>query len=278
MQADDLHQVTALIGGHRADAHLRHGLEHALLECVAVLRHGFARPEFRLRGDAFGGRICQPRAQRGRAEGQQRRRLVRVAHFAGVDHEASARAKAFAIERLGDHAGDEQSGQRCALAIDVSIRQHQDDHAAANGRDRVTRQLFERRSERERAPGNVVGHRQGQRGTLRLRVQRVELAERQDRRFAHHHAAIERRFVEQAAAPAKHRAQRHHRLFAQRIDRRIGDLRESLAEEVGQQPPPRAQHRQRACRRPSIRSLPCHLRPSGRRINSISSEVYPNAR
>ena len=59
--------------------------------------------------------------------------------------------------------------------------------------------------------------------------------------------------AEQVRARADHRHQRHHQLLADRIDRRVGDLREVLLEIVVEQLGLAARARRSACRCPSSR-------------------------
>ena len=70
--------------------------------------------------------------------------------------------------------------------------------------------------------------------------------------------------AEQVRARADHRDQAHHQLLADRIDRRVGDLREILLEIVVEQPRPVGQHGDAACRCPSTRSDRRRLAPSAR--------------
>ena len=63
--------------------------------------------------------------------------------------------------------------------------------------------------------------------------------------FSMHVADVVRAVGEDVALAADLRRQRHHAVLAQRIDRRVGDLRERLAEIVVQRPHLLAQHRHR---------------------------------
>ena len=64
---------------------------------------------------------------------------------------------------------------------------------------------------------------------------------------------------------AEQRRQRHDRRFAVRIDRRVGDLRKALAEEIGEEP------RRAPTARPAARRRPSSRPPRGRRRPSASA-------
>ena len=70
--------------------------------------------------------------------------------------------------------------------------------------------------------------------------------------------------IEQVAFRADGRGHRRDQLLADRVERRVGDLREQLLEVVEQQPRLGRQHRQRRCPCPSSRSLPRRPAPSAR--------------
>jgi hypothetical protein len=72
-----------------------------------------------------------------------------------------------------------------------------------------------------------------------------QLALRQHRRVEHHVVHILGTVVEDVAFLADLRGQRHHAVLAQRVDRRVGDLRERLAEAVVQRADALAQDRHR---------------------------------
>ena len=63
--------------------------------------------------------------------------------------------------------------------------------------------------------------------------------------------------------------------FAQRIDGRVGDLREALAEEGVERTRRAGQGRNARCRRPSTRRRLCRRRPWAARIMRTSSRVKP---
>ena len=99
---------------------------------------------------------------------------------------------------------------------------------------------------------------------------------RQNRRAQHDARRARRELVDEAAVSAEHRRQRHDRRFAVRIDRRVGDLREALPEEIGEQPRPRDS----AAGGASSPIEPIASWPSaiiGLSSSSISSREQPNA-
>ena len=66
---------------------------------------------------------------------------------------------------------------------------------------------------------------------------------------------------EDVAHVAEPGEQAHHAVFTQGIDRRVGHLREHLAEVVVQAPILAREHSRAACHRPSSRSAPCRRPP-----------------
>ena len=86
----------------------------------------------------------------------------------------------------------------------------------------------------------------------------------QHRAFQHEHVGLRLVLGEDVAEVLEARAQAHHALFAQRVDRRVGDLREILPEEVRQRPVVVRQNGERRSHRPSSRWLPCRLPPWAR--------------
>ena len=80
---------------------------------------------------------------------------------------------------------------------------------------------------------------------VRQRHDLAQLALRQHRRGQQHLLGILRRRIEDVALEADLRRQRHHEALAQRIDRRIRDLGEGLAEIFVQRPRLARQHRDR---------------------------------
>ena len=161
--------------------------------------------------------------------------MVRVARGAGLDDQVDRAAQAGADQVLVHRAGGEQRMQHDLPAARAAVGQDQQQHALARGGLGLRADVLDGgtdagvgiEGEFDVAVGTVVG---------RHRQQLAQLALRQHRRIevdvAHGLGAVGEHI---ALAPELGR-QRHHAVFAQRIDRRIGDLREGLAEAVVQRP------------------------------------------
>ena len=246
-QADDLEQLRAAVAGDRRDAHLGEDLQQPLVQAGAVA--ALDRREVLRRGLAAALQRGQ-RLQRqigmhgGGAVADQRRDVVRVADGAGVDQQVGAAAQPGADQRVVHRAGGEQGMHRHPPRRRVAVGQHQDHAAVGDGPHRPGGELAHHLAQIARAvpvqadPVRPVD-------ALAEGQQALEFLVRQHRRFDHHPLGVAARLLEQVELRAQAGLQRHHDLLAQRIDGRVGDLRELLAEVVVQRARLARQHRQR---------------------------------
>ncbi len=179
---------------------------------------------------------------------------MHFARRARLDDEAGARAQPLADEVLVHGRGGEQRGNRQEVGGHLPIGHDQDVVAEM---DRVLRRRRERRERRFHA---VAAPR---RGVADVELEGLERAAREERRVPDllHRAVRQDRLLrleahrqslgirghvdgEQVRPRADERDERHHELFADRIDRRVGDLREQLLEVAVEGLRPRGQHRQ----------------------------------
>ena len=190
-----------------------------------------------------------------RAVAGEQREVVHLARRAGLDHEPRAGAQALADEVLMHRRGREQRGNRQQIGRHLAVGHDQDVVAEVNGVLGRGRQRRERRFHAVRAPGRRIADVELVRPE---RAAREELdvadlfhrAVREDRLLRlepHRKVGRVRRDVdrEQVRPRPDERDERHHELFADRIDRRIRHLREQLLEVAVEHLRPPGQHRQR---------------------------------
>ena len=178
-----------------------------------------------------------------------------LARRAGLDHEAGAGAQALADQVLVHRRGREQRGDRQQLGRHLAVGHDQDVVAQVNGVLGRRRQRRERRLHAVRAPRRRIAdvELEGLERTAREERDVADLlhrAVRQDRLLRlepHRQVGGVRRDIdgEQVRPRPDERDERHHELFADRIDRRIRHLREQLLEVAVEHFRPSGQHRQR---------------------------------
>ena len=139
--ADGFEGLCTLVGIEHRDAHLRHDLEHAFFERLAVVGHRLLGGDFAelvlpgIRGDELAdGGVAEVGADRGRAETEAAGDLVHVADFAGFDHQRGAHALADAVEVVMDGADGEQGGNGDALGGSGAVGEDEDVAIVLHGR------------------------------------------------------------------------------------------------------------------------------------------------
>ncbi len=141
-------------------------------------------------------------------------------------------------------AGGQQGRYQRAVAFRVTVAQQQDDGTGTHGGFGFGLEAVQRLF--QRFTGLQVQVDQRVRGLeLRQRQQLAQFALAQHRRVEHHLHGVVRRGFEHIAFRAQLGGQRHHDLFAQRVYRRVGHLREGLAEIVADRADLVRQHRER---------------------------------
>ena len=250
IQPDDLEQLRAAVAADGADAHLRDDLRQALVDALAV-----AAADLRLLAalldlqDAAPAQVeqrlvGQVRIHRGGAHADQAGDMVRVARGAGLDDQVDVAAQALAAQVMVHRAGGEQGMHHRPALLRAAVAQHHHHHALARGL-------------RHLGADALDGALHAFRGVVRqvdvavlLVVRRhlhdlPQLALGQHRRVEDDVVHRLAPGVEDVGLPAQLGGQRHHAVFAQRIDRRVGDLRERLAEVVVERAMLLREHRHR---------------------------------
>ena len=248
---DRLEHLRAGVGHVGRDAHLRHHLLQALADRLDVVldRLGLAVGPREAAGEQRLER--EVRMHRLRAVAAEQREMVHFARAAGLDHEAGRGAQPLADQVLVDRRQGQQRRNRDALLVDQAVRDHDDRVARAHRVLGLRGERGEARLDRLLAPGHRVGD---------VELAGLELAAgvALDVPDLLHLVEVEHRLAdlqaqrrvelvdaEQVRLRPDERHQRHHQLFADRVDRRVGDLREELLEVVVERLVLVRQHRER---------------------------------
>ncbi len=246
---EDLRAAVRLVGG---DAHLGHHLVEPLADRLDVALARFLRVQRRHRVVQLRQRLQrQVGMDRLGAVAREQREVVHLARRPRLDDQPGGRAQSLLDQMLVHGRRREQRRYRQQLGGDVAIGQDQDVVALPDRVDRVRRQARQRRLHALRAPRGRIADVQLDRPE-RAAGEQLDMADLlhvvrgQDRllrlepqwRLGHVDA-------EQVRARADERHQRHHQLLADRVDGRVGDLREQLLEIVVEDLRPVGQHRQR---------------------------------
>ncbi|KAG0776598.1 hypothetical protein G6F22_012457 [Rhizopus arrhizus] len=249
-QADDLEQLRATVAGHGADAHLRDDLRQALVDALAVaaadlrLLAALAELEDAAAAEVEQGLVGQVRVHRRGAEAEQAGHVVRVARGAGLDDKIHVAAQAQPREVVVDGAGGQQGVHHRPPGHRVAVGQQQHHHAVARGLfgfgtdalDTGTQAFVLAVGQVEQAVGlHVLVHLQ----------QLAQLALAEYRRVEDDVVHRLRAGMEDVGLLAELGGQGHRAVFAPRVDRRVGDLGEGLAEVVVERAAALAQHRHR---------------------------------
>ena len=267
-QPDGLEDLRPGVGGDRRDAHLRHGLAHALAERLDQVRGGRGRVDA---GDvAAGGEVLdgghgQVRVHRGGPVAQQQRDVVHLAGVAGLGDEPDAGARALLDQVLVHRADQQQRRDRRVVRVDAAAGQHDEPRAVL---DRRRDLLGDLREPPEQA-GPTLGRREdaahgvrGEPGVLPVVVDVDDLGElvvAQHRERQDHLATARRARVEQVLLRTQLAEQRGDQLLADRVQRRVRDLGEQLAEVVVERPRPRREEGERGV----VAHRADRLRPGG---------------
>ena len=130
----------------------------------------------------------------------------------------------------------EQARNRSRLGIDIAIGKDQQRIAGLDGKRSALAKAVERALEFLFAAIDrySAGSVSASKSPVRNTAQFLEIPIGQDRMLQLQRVAVLRRLVEDVALVPDVAGERHHQLFANRIDRRIRDLREELLEVVEQ--------------------------------------------
>ncbi len=285
-QADDLEQLRAAIAADGADAHLRQDLQQALLDAAAVAATQFGRLVAALaleRAAAAQRRTASGRPGRDTPRSRRRRSgrpSGAVARAAGFDDQVGSRSAGRRRTRWWWIAPvASRAWMATAAGRGVAVRQQQQDarRVAPRPRPRRTGAASACCSDSSASQVQVNSARSHRRTRAATAAAAACAGDSTGELSMHLHA--------RCRASARRHCLRGPICVAsdittcsrKRIDRRIGDLREGLAEVVVQRTHMVRQHRAAACRRPSSRWLPARSRPARAARLSRSSRVSWNS-
>ena len=251
LEAHGLEDLRAAIGLDRGDAHLRDRLEQAFADRFdEVLRRllqqlvqllGVGRPlaaVLRGPGDSPLDYELVERLERqvgvdgARAIADQGREVVHLTRLARLEDDARPQARALDHEMVVDGGDREQRGNRHPAGPDRAVGEDDDVDAR---RDRLVRFAADPLDRPAHAGCALLG---GPGDVERQRfvhvvldvAKRLELAVEQDRLVEQELVRVLGGLLEQVALVAEARREAHHDLLADRVDRRVGHLREQLLE------------------------------------------------
>ncbi len=236
-QADRVEDLRAAIGLIGRDAHLRHDLEQSLVDRLDVALDQLvgAHRLGQVLGHRDQGLEGEIGIDRFRAIAGETGEMVHLAHFASFDDEADRGAQTLADQVMMHRRGRQQGRDRDAVRPDHAVGKDDDVVAAEHRRLGAFAQAPQRLGHALAAVGDVIGD------VERLGVERIlEMADAAnllqvlvgEDRLAHFEPLAPRMSleVEQVRPRADERDQAHDQFFADRVDRRVGDLGEVLLE------------------------------------------------
>ena len=242
--------LPAEIGRDGGDAHLGHDLEHpGVKRREVVVDHLVQRHLIELALGVQPGQAAerQPGMHGVRAEANQAGDLMHIARVAAAGDDARVEPPAV-LDQVVVNSGDrEQHRDRRALRTDRFVGQNQRAVAVVDRVVDVVAERVERRFQAGLAVGDGEGRVErgsGETGQAKL-ADRGEVVVEQDRRGEMDQLRGLGRLFEQRVAPSQPGVERHHVALANRVDRRVGHLRELLLEVGVEQPRRVGQHRER---------------------------------
>ena len=206
--------------------------------------------------------------------------MVHLAGVAALDDQPDLGALLLADEVVVHRGGEQQAGDRRVDLVAVAVAEHDDPRPALDRLADLVADRVERPAQRQAAAGDAVqaaDHRTRQVGVrpvgtvvLQVLVDVVDVDDLgqlvvvDDRERQHQLAAALRTRREQVALGPDRRADGGDDLLADRVERRVGDLREQLLEVVEQQPRALAEHGDRRVGAHRAERLAAGFGPSGR--------------
>ena len=231
---EDLRTAVGLIG---RNAHLRHHLVEALADRLDKVHRPVARRQLREPLVQMLHRFQrQVRMDRFGAVAGEQRKMMNFARRARFDDQPCAGTKPVADQVLMHRRGRQERGNRHQLRRGLAVGDDQDVVAEPGGVFRVCAKARQRRFHARRAPGSRVAD-------VELERAKSRAGKKPDVADLFHFLGGKDRLLrlearrrigfvdtEQIRARPDKRDQRHNQLFTNRVDRRIGDLREQLLE------------------------------------------------
>ena len=187
------------------------------------------------RGEIADGGLGHIRGNRARAERYEHRRLMRIAHIAAFHGDGHGGALLRAHEVLLQRGDGQQRGQRGVMLVKAAVAQHDDGHALRVQPVAFVEQPLQRALHALMRGGiDEQRYRGGAQAVLIQRLDALHVACAQHGRGQLDHAAGAFVGGEQIAVIAQIDRRIGAALFAQRVDGRVGHLREPLLK-VGKQ-------------------------------------------
>ncbi len=182
---------------------------------------------------------------RRRADADQHRVIMGVETFGGADVDAGIGAQPLAHQMRVDSGRGKHARNRDPPRPDSFVGQEQVGAPLAHCLFSLGANVLNRRAQCLRPTASGKGAVDFGRLWSKIGAQPVPVSASQHGGIKHQHPALRAGRIKDVGQIAEPRLQRHHSAFAQRIDRRIGDLREILAEKLGDRTRPVRNHRQR---------------------------------
>ena len=234
-EADGLEHLGAAVAPQRRDAHLGHDLAQTLVERRDIVLDGLddAHAAQTLldgeRGDVLEGEIG---IHGRRAVAEQQGQMHDLARFGRLDQQAGGGAVAGLDQAAVDRRDRQQGGDGGAAFRQVAVAQNHEGLAAGHGGLRLRAEPIERLLQPGGTPidRETHGQRAGAESRGRRRPQQIEIMARQHRMPQLDEPRMAGPLVQDVGRIADERHQRHHQFLADRIHRRVGDLREHLLE------------------------------------------------
>jgi hypothetical protein len=157
-------------------------------------------------------------------------KVVDVESVAGFGHESHPRAKTLLHQVLANRSDRQQHRNRCTMLGRGAVADDEDFCSSPGGTVRRAAQHGERGLEARRSPAGIPDGVQCYGRESGHVPKRRHLFSQQNRVFQTEHPGVGGALEQRRPSPAQMHPERHHHRFAQRIDRRIGDLREALPE------------------------------------------------
>ncbi len=234
VQSDRFKQFGAAVRGNGRNAHFGHNLVQPLVDAVTVvLHHGTV-----VFGDGLGINqtpqrfVGQVRIDGRCAKAEQYRKVMRIAGASGFYDDVGVAAQALFHQTRLHRAHRHRRGHRQAILTDIAIREDQQHGAVAHHLFRFIAQRFNRRV--QCGFGDIKGNVKPVGAVVMLAhgSELFEIRVQQNWRFKTQAMGLTFRFAEDVHFATDAGGERHDVRFTQRVDRRVSDLRELLAEVV----------------------------------------------
>ena len=241
IEADGFKDLRALVALQRGDAHFREGLEQAFVDGLHVIFENLV-PAIVHGKRAVAVQILERLDGQIRIHGagpitEQQSEVHDFAGLAGLDDQRHLVAGLFANQMVVHGGERQQAGNRRVLVVHAAVGKNQQRKAAAYRFRGAAAKIFHRLAKLLLAGIHAKQH--GQRG--RSNIAPVHLAQLFQSPVGDDGVAqlqgvrVLGRLIEDVSFAPDVGVERHHQSFADRIDRRIGDLREGLLEIIKQQ-------------------------------------------